>query len=242
VKKSSKTGPKIGSKKRSPAPGASRRRVLDFVRERLLQGAPPTVREVQAALGFSAVQTAREHLERLVGEGRLAKASGVARGYRLPEHETGAGGLPALLVPLLGRVQAGALTAAIEDPEGHVAIEVRPHSALARSKSSDLFALRVRGDSMNGAAILDGDIVIVRRQPKAEHCDIVVAQVGDEATVKRLKIRRGRVELAPENPAFESIVLGSNSPGGEAEAVSPSLVLLGKVIEVRRYLEGQRPT
>jgi repressor LexA len=221
-------------------PGSTRERVLEFVRERLLQGAPPTVREVQRALGFGAVQTAREHLERLVGEGRLAKArghagQGVARGYRLPEHESV---LPPLLVPLVGRVQAGALTAAIEDREGHVAIEVKPHSALARSRASDLFALRVRGDSMNGAAILDGDIVIVRRQAKAENGEIVVAQVDGEATVKRLRIRRGRVELHPENPDFEPIVLDSPSHGAEAE-LAPNFVLLGKVIEVRRYLEGR---
>jgi repressor LexA len=123
------------------------------------------------------------------------------------------------MVPLLGRVQAGALTTALEEPEGYLPIP-------SRLPENELFALRVHGNSMRDAAILAGDIVIVRKQPSAASGDIVVALVGDEATVKRLRKRGRRVELVPENPEFEII------------APSPSdLILLGKVIEVRRYLE-----
>ena len=130
-------------------------------------------------------------------------------------------GPPPSLVPLLGRVQAGALSTAVEDLEGHIP---------ARSKSSeDLFALTVRGESMIEAGILPGDIVIVRSQPTAESGEIVVALVGDEATVKTLRLRRGRVELHPENPAFEPII-------PEPDECS----ILGKVIEVRRALEPGR--
>ncbi len=196
-------------------PGQTRERVFRLVRDRLLAGSPPTVREVQHALGFRAVQTAREHLETLVGEGRLTKEGGKSRGYRLP-----AGPEPTVLVPLLGRVQAGSLSTAVEDLEGYVPI----HS---RHSPEELFGLRVRGESMRDAGILPRDIVIVRRQPTADSGDIVVALVEDEATVKRLRIRGRRLELHPENPDFDILV-----PRPE------ELQLLGKVIEVRRLLDA----
>jgi len=201
-------------------PGQTRQRIFEFMRARLLAGEPPTTREVQEAFGFRAVQSAREHLEALVADGLLQKASGRARGYRLSTGLAAAAPMrPIRMVPLLGRVQAGALTTALEEPEGYLPIP-------SRLPENELFALRVHGDSMQDAAILAGDIVVVRKQPSAASGDIVVALVGDEATVKRLRKRGRRVELVPENPDFEII-----SP-------SPSdLVLLGKVIEVRRYLE-----
>lgn len=196
-------------------PGQTRERVLRLVRERLLAGSPPTVREVQRAFGFRSVETAREHLEALVGEGRLAKRRGRARGYRLPA----AAGPPTVLVPLLGRVPAGSLDAAVEELEGYLPIQ-------SRRPPGELFALRVRGESMTGAGILPGDVVIVRRQRSAASGEIVVARVGDEATVKRLRLRGGRAELHPENPAFEPVVPDPRE-----------LTLLGKVVEVRRRLE-----
>lgn len=192
--------------------GGSRERIFAYVRNRLLAGSPPSVREVQREFGFRAVQSAQEHLDALVAAGRLEKRTGVSRGYRLP----GAGRQPHL-VPLLGRVQAGRLTEAIEDLEGYVGVE---HDA----DEDELFALRVRGESMNGASILPGDIVVVRRQASADSGRIVVALVDGEATVKRLRLRGGRVELHPENSAFDVIV-----PEGE-------VTILGEVIEVRRYL------
>ena len=196
--------------------GETRRKVYEFVRDRLLAGQPPTVREVQDAFGFRAVQTARQHLERLVEDGRLVADRHKARGYRLP----GAGREPrTVLVPMLGRVQAGALAEAVEDPDGYLPVDARCAAA------GDLFALRVRGESMIGVGILSGDLVIVRRQPSAENGDIVVALIENEATVKTFRSRGRRVELRSENPAFRSIVL-------DAEAVT----ILGKVIEVRRIL------
>ena len=203
------------------------------MRDRLLDGRPPTLREVRDAMGFRAVESARAHLAALVEEGRLAQKPGKARGYTLPE-TAGQGGVPRL-VPLLGRVPAGPLDLAIEDVETYLP---------SRSGSNDeLFALRVRGDSMRDAGIMDGDVVIVRRQPTASSGSIVVALVGDEATVKTLHIRngtgaedgpgggtpassRGRIELRPENPDYEPIVPNPDE-----------LQILGKVIEVRRYLE-----
>jgi repressor LexA len=198
-------------------PGKTHRRIYRFVRDRILAGLPPTVREVQEAFGFRAVQSAREHLERLVEEGLLEKTPGKSRGYRLPGREERA----PVLVPLLGRVQAGALTTATEDLEGYLPV------GTSAGEGGELFALRVRGDSMRDAAILEGDIVIVRRSAAADHGDIVVALVEEEATVKRLYHRNGRIELHPENPAFSPIV----------PAESDRFSILGRVIEVRRHLD-----
>jgi repressor LexA len=194
-------------------PGETRQKVFAFVRERLLAGRPPTVREVQEALGFRAVQTARQHLEALVAEGRLAADRGVARGYRLPGR-----GRPPVLIPLLGRVPAGPLDTAVEDREGYLPAE-------APGEGEELFALRVQGESMTGAGLLPGDVVIVRRQPTARSGQIVVARVGDEATVKRLRLRRGRPELHPENPAFPVL---TPDPA--------ELEILGVVVELRRRM------
>ncbi len=215
-------------------PGQTRERVFRFMRDRLLDGRPPTVREVRDALGFRAVESARSHLKALVEDGRLVQKPGKARGYALPE-TMGQGGVPRL-VPLLGRVPAGPLDLAVEDVESYLP---------SRSGSSDeLFALRVHGDSMRDVGIMDGDLVIVRRQPTASSGSIVVALIGDEATVKTLYIRndseasasgvrdgdtgsRGRIELRPENPDYQPIV------------PDPAEVqILGKVVEVRRLLEG----
>jgi repressor LexA len=197
-------------------PGRTRERVYAFVRERLLRGQPPTIREVQGAMGFRAVESARSHLDALCGEGKLRREPG-ARGLRLPETGSAAEG-PTVLVPLVGEVQAGDLTTAVESPAGHVPVQTR-------HPPQDLFALAVRGRSMVGAGILPGDLVIVRRQPSADDGDLVVALVGDEATVKRLRRRRGHVELEPANPRFRPILCDPET-----------VMILGKVIEVRRFL------
>jgi repressor LexA len=199
--------------------------VYRFMRERLLSGEPPTLRELQDQFGFRAVETAREHLQGLVSEGRLLQAVGRARGYRLPERHH----VTSQLVPLLGRVQAGVLTTALEEHEEHdawVPVQTR-HGA---HQVDTLFALRVRGESMLGAGILPGDIVIVQKDAAAANGDIVVALVNDEATVKRFRrgsgARSGLLELHPENPEFEVIVCRLDE-----------VILLGKVIEVRRHLD-----
>ncbi len=197
-------------------PGETRERVFRWVRDRLYGGSPPTLREVREAFEFRSVQTAREHLEALVAEGRLTRRAGQARGYRLPQ----AAGPPPVQVPLLGRVPAGALDTAVEDLEGYLTVQS------PRAGAGELFALRVRGESMTGAGILPGDVVIVRRQRTARSGEIVVALVGDEATVKRLRLQGKRVELHAEHPDFDPIVPGSRET-----------LLLGKVIEVRRRLE-----
>lgn len=200
--------------------GEAREQVFEFVRRRLLEGESPTVREVQQALGFSAVQSAQQHLESLVGEGKLARTE---RGIELPQMPA-----PAQLVPLLGRVQAGAPVLAAENIEGYLPASIDA-SLPGRKRAGQLFALRVRGQSMKLAGILEGDVVIVRRQQRCESGDVVVALLGDEATVKTLRLRGTKAELLPANPDFAPIQVRL----GE-------LVLLGKVIELRRDLEQPR--
>jgi repressor LexA len=187
-------------------PGQTREKVFRFVYERLLEGRPPTFQEVADHLGFQTAQTAREHLERLARDGRLEKLPG-ARGYRV------IGGATAVPVPIVGLVVAGGLSYATEDLEGYEAVE----------GGKGLFGLRVRGASMRDAGILDGDLVLVRPQSTARTGEIVVALVGDEATVKMLHRSGKRVELRPRNPAFRPIV-------------PKELRILGKVVEIRRRL------
>lgn len=196
--------------------GERRKSIFLFVRDRILSGVPPTIREVQEHFGFRAVQSARDYLETLVRDGFLEKEPGKARGYRLPANSI----YPTILVPLVGQVQAGAFTTAIEDPVGYLPIQ-------SSRERSELFALRVRGESMCDAAILPGDVVIVHRQESANSGDIVVALVEDEATVKRLKLHDDRIELHPANALFDPII-----------PIPSQVRILGKVIEVRRYLEG----
>ena len=175
---------------RTPA-GETRKKVFAFVRDRLLAGQPPTVREVQEAFGFRAVRTAQQHLERLVEDGRLVAGRHRARGYRLPGLSQG---LRTVLAPVLGRVPAGALDEAIEDPDSYLPVDARG------AASGDLFALRVRGESMTGVGILPGDLVIVRRQPTAANGDVVVARVGDDATVKTFRSRGRRGGAVSREP------------------------------------------
>ena len=198
-------------------PGQTRERVYRFGRDQLLAGNPPTLREVQRAFGFQAVESARAHLLALVREGRLLKQEGRSRGYRLPDAPR-ASESP-VLVPLLGSVPAGPLNLAVEEIETYLPVR-------AKFRGTEMFALRVEGDSMCEAGILDGDVVIVRRQESADPGDIVVAMVGDEATVKTLYIEGRRVELRPQNSEYAPIVPDPSE-----------LKLLGKVLEVRRHLD-----
>ena len=199
-------------------PGETRKRVYRYVQERLLEGRPPSLREIQGAFGVRPVEAARMHMDALAAAAVRYKDPGISRGYRLPGRDSGA--QPTVLVPLVGQVQAGDLTAAVEDPEGLLPV----HSRLS---SEELFALRVKGESMTGAGIMPGDVAIVRWQEEASAGDVVVALVEDEATIKVFKTRGKKVVLEPCNPAFEPILPDPKR-----------LTILGKVVEVRRYLEG----
>ena len=194
-------------------PGESRARVRDYVLERLLAGAPPSVREVQDAFGFRSTATAREHLDALVASGELEQDSGRDRGYRLP------GGFQPGLIPILGRVHAGSLHEAVTHADGYLPVRA--------DLAPRCFALRVAGESMAGREIHDGDLLVVERTAQARSGDIVVALVGDEATVKTLRRVGRRVLLEAANPDYADIDPASH--GLDCR-------ILGRVIEVRRAL------
>jgi repressor LexA len=173
--------------------------ILELIRRHLAEtGFPPTRAEIARRLGFRSANAAEEHLRALARKGAIELLPGTSRGIRLPEGGV-AGGLP-----VVGRVAAGSPILAAEHVEDHYAVDAR----LFRPRADCL--LRVRGLSMRDAGILDGDLLAVHVTPEAASGQIVVARLGDEVTVKRLR-RDPRnphaVVLAAENPEFRPIVL-----------------------------------
>lgn len=193
--------------------GETRAKIHAYVCERIFNGSPPSIREVQHRFGFKSSATVREHLGALVDSGALAQESGRDRGFRVP------GAFLPGVVPILGRVQAGSLVEAIELADGYVAV---PAQAAQTS-----FALRVVGESMSGIGIYEGDIVLVDSAIEVNTGDVVVARVGEETTVKTFRRQKNRIMLCAENPDFRDIEPDPNGPDFE---------LLGRVYEVRRNL------
>jgi repressor LexA len=175
-------------------------KVLGAVRRRADSGEPaPTYRDLCAEFGWASTGTARDHLRALARKGYV-KLAGGHRQLRLCEER-----LPVTRVPLVGRVVAGVPVTSEENIEQHVPV---PAEWVGRGTH---FALRVAGDSMQGAGILDGDQVVVRKQSTAGDGDIVVATIDGETTLKRLQIRRGRTDLIAENPSFKPIAIRTES-------------------------------
>ena len=190
-------------------------------------GFPPTIRELGKQLGIKSLRGVTTHLDALVRKGRLVRRRG-ARGIRvLMDDATAAiGAAQALRVPIVGRIAAGAPLLAQERLEGELLIDPSRLGAQEGAETVSHFALRVRGRSMQGAGILNGDYVIVRRQPTADNGAIVAALIGEEATVKRFFREGDRIRLQPENPAMEPLLLGADQP----------VEILGKVVAVFRQL------
>lgn len=199
--------------------------VLEVLRAHMAEhGYPPTVREIGEVLGMASSSTVHSHLAALERAGiierdptkpRALKWGAAAAAVGVEEAAAGAAGVASITplrgdveveasvpVPLVGRVAAGAPILAEEHVEQYVPVPKQ------LTRAGDSFLLKVRGDSMEGAGILDGDWVVVRSQKDASNGQIVVALVGDdeEATCKRFERRDGRVELHSENPAYEPIV------------------------------------
>jgi repressor LexA len=163
-------------------------------------GYPPTVREIGDAVGLTSSSTVHAHLQALEARGALRRDPTKPRAIDLAERERVSVAVAddVRILPLLGRIAAGSPTLAEQEVEERIAVP----SLLAAS--GECFLLRVRGDSMINAGILDGDYVTVRRQSDAADGEIVAALVsGDEATVKRLRRVAGRIRLDPENDALE---------------------------------------
>ncbi len=164
-----------------------RQEILAFVKQYFKEyGYAPSVRDIKDGVGLSSTASVHYHLKALSESGELFIESSKNRAIRRPDQ----GG-----IPVIGVVTAGYPILAVENVEGY----------LKFPQDEDTFALRVRGDSMIDAGIFDGDKVIVRPQEFANHGEIVVALIGDEATVKRLFLKSGEVWLNPENPNYTPI-------------------------------------
>jgi repressor LexA len=200
---------------------ARQRRIVEYIQETVRErGYPPTVREIGEAVGLTSSSSVHAQLENLRKRGLLRKDAAKPRAI-----EVSVGGSPvrkADTVPLLGRIAAGAPILAEQNVEDHLTVPA------GFASGGEHFALRVSGDSMVEAGILDGDVVVVRRQDVAEDGAIVAALLPGpaepEATVKRLRRRGTRVTLVPENPAMEPMDLPRDGK------------LLGQVVSVLRKL------
>ena len=171
-----------------------RQRILDYVTAFTREnGYPPTVREICDAVGLRSPSTVHSHLKILQDGGYLEKGAHKTRAISVK----GGSGTAFRSIPILGTVTAGLPILAQEDTLGYV-----PYDG---PEQGEMFALQVRGESMIGAGILDGDVVLVRRQSTALSGQIVVALLGEEATVKRLRLQKDGIWLLPENPAFDPI-------------------------------------
>ena len=222
--------------------------ILDMIAGSLHdQGRPPTIREIGEAFGIASTNGVRYYLDRLEKAGKIRRDRWTSRGIELsgPKPGSASAAAPkapviaiperpvpdrgaststrnAIEIPLLGRVAAGAPILAEENIEDVLIVDgafVRPGKH---------FALRVRGDSMKNAGILDGDVVIVHHEAPVRSGEIAVAVIGDEATVKRYFPRRDKVLLLPENEDFKPI---------EVRPSDPDFRLAGKVVGVFRRLQ-----
>jgi repressor LexA len=186
-------------------------KIFEYLKECSENGRVPSVREICENTGLSSTSTVHYHLKHLEDKGYIVREHGVNRCIQITGEEK------SVSVPVLGKVAAGNPIVAIEDIECYVPVPEK----LKRGK--ELFALRIQGESMINAGILNDDIVIVNRTPVAENGEIVVALVEDSATVKRFYKENGHYRLQPENDDYEPIIVDE-------------VILLGKVISlIRNY-------
>lgn len=190
----------------------SQQKVYDYISLCAQDSRVPSVREICTATGLKSTSTVHLHLKTLEEKGLIEREKGFNRCIKLSKTEKSTN------VPVLGRVTAGVPILAVEDIEMYIPVS----ESLRRGR--ELFALRVVGESMIGAGILDGDVVIVHRTPVAENGAVVVAMIEDEATVKRFYKEEGHFRLQPENDAFEPIIVDE-------------VVLLGTVVALYRNID-----
>jgi repressor LexA len=190
------------------------RQVLDVIGRHLdEQGYPPTLREISAEIGTAGTVSALHHLEALERKGYLRREAGSSRGIVLVRERQ-----PALVpVPVVGVVRAGRPALAFEEIKEYLPVE-------EEQLRGGAFFLRVRGDSMIGDAIVEGDLALVRPQATAHNGDIVVALVDGEATLKRFYRERDHIRLQPRNPDMAPIIIPA---GGE-------VAIVGKVVKIVR--------
>ncbi|MBR0120984.1 MAG: transcriptional repressor LexA [Clostridia bacterium] len=189
----------------------SQRKIYEFLVEKAKEGITPSVREICAAVGLRSTSSVQANLDSLEAAGYIERPPMLKRVIKIRGMAENVA-----QVPLLGTVTAGMPILTVEEIEGYL-----PFSQQG-ADVKELFALRVKGESMINAGILSGDIVIVERTSVARNGEIVVALLGDEATVKRFYKEDGHFRLQPENDTFEPIVCDE-------------VVILGKVIASYRY-------
>lgn len=187
--------------------------VLNFINDYIDQNhTPPTMQDIARHLGISGNRGVIKHLEALDRKGFIKKATRQSRGIIVLNRSE------AVSLPVAGVVRAGLPAPAIEDIDSYFSID-------SSMQKGGTFFLRVKGDSMMNAAILEGDFALVRPQPTAENRDIVVALVDGEATLKRYYREPGRIRLQPENPDMEPIIIRE----GEGD-----IRIIGKVVGIYR--------
>lgn len=234
--------------KRPPTRTPSPEGILAYIEESLRDtGRPPTIREIGAVFGIASTNGVRYHLDKLEREGKIRRDRFTSRGievqlaggrgathmdtlpsmspaFRRANVPPADSGRDLFEVPLLGHVAAGAPLLAEEHIEDTITLD---GSLVPSARAGKHFALRVRGDSMKNAGILDGDIVIVRHDTPVKSGEIAVVVIGDEATVKRFFPRRDKLLLFPENEDYEPI---------EVRPADPEVRVAGKVVGVFRRL------
>ncbi len=197
-------------------------KILSFMNRHIKEkGYPPSVREICEAVGFKSTSSVHTYLKWLEEEGQIQKDAETPRALRILDEGTRS--MEGFLanqeienIPVLGRITAGQPILAVENVEDTFPVPVR------YLENSTVFMLRVKGDSMMNAGILDGDFIMVKQQQTAVNGDIVAALIEDEATVKTFYKDRTVIRLQPENPAYEPILC----PDG--------VTILGKVIGLFR--------
>jgi len=194
-------------------------KILEFIKQEIRKkGYPPAVREIGEAVGLLSSSTVHGHLQTLEDKGYIRRDPTKPRAIEILDSSSDILEAKKVVhIPIVGRVTAGQPILAVENIEGTFPLPVD----LVRQ--DNVFMLKVQGESMIGAGILDGDLIIVRQQNEARNGEIVVALIGDEATVKRFFKERTLIRLQPENPSMEPIY-------------SQDVSILGKVVGVFRTL------
>ena len=195
--------------------------ILRLVRELTeVSGYPPTRAELAERMGFRSVNAAEQHLRALEKKGAIEISSGASRGIRVRDARAASRRL--LELPVVGRVAAGSPILAEENVQGHY--QVDPNLFTPRAD----YLLRVRGLSMRDAGILEGDLLAVHRTPEARSGQVVVARLGDEVTVKRLRRRGHSVQLEAENPDFAPIEVDLRRDALAIEGVAVGVIRNGR--------------
>lgn len=170
------------------------RRILRFIQSRIShEGRPPTLREIAAWFGFKSTGTVRDYLKVLTQKGYLKKTPKKSRALELVKNI-------AFRIPIIGNINAGVPNLAYEEIDEYLNME-----SFLSSGERDIFALRIKGDSMIDKYIFEGDLAIVRKQALAEDGDVVVALMGEEATVKTLRNKNKSIYLEPANKKYQPI-------------------------------------